>query len=59
MRSARSSVPIVRPPLVAQLLGHSSTWVTERYMHLLDGHLEGARAVVRGYVGDGEGGREE
>ena len=40
--------------LVAQLLGHSSTWVTERYMHLLDGHLDGARAVMRGYVGDGE-----
>jgi len=41
--------------LVARLLGHSSTWVTERYMHLLDGHLEGARAVMRGYVGNGEG----
>ena len=39
--------------LVAQLLGHSSTWVTERYMHLLDGHLDGARAVMQGYVGDG------
>jgi len=41
--------------LVAQLLGHSSTWVTERYMHLLDGHLDVAREVVRGIVRVDEG----
>jgi integrase len=33
-------------PLLAEILGHSSTYVTEIYAHMLPGHLERARDAV-------------
>src|SRR5206468_1338878 len=44
-RALRRGVPV---PVVARMMGHSSTFITDRYMHVKDDQLEAAAEAMSG-----------
>jgi integrase len=44
-RALRRGVPV---PVVAKMMGHSTTFITERYMHVADDQLEAAAKAMSG-----------